>query len=863
LAYTYGELTVPVTADTGSLQRDITSAATQAGQQAAQGISQSMSAGLKFAGGLALSLGKSVATGLGAATGAAVGFGLASFKTAARVGEMDASLKALAKANNVSYDAMQATVKAIRSQGIEAGVAQNLVAQFTRGNLKMADATKLATVAQDAAVISGRNSTEVLDDLVHGIATQNTMVLRNAGININAAKAQEDYAKSIGKTTKDLSEAEKGQAVLNAVLQEGEKVAGAYSAAMKEPGKVLRSFPRIIDDIKLSVGQGLVKALGPAIIGAYDLAKALSKAVEPGGVLGPIFDAIGVAVGRLVMPVTALITGWAEFIANLKPEQIARVTDIIKQFGPALLLAGGAMAIFTGAGVLGKLPIIGSLFSNLLGPIKLLAGPAGLGGLGKAMIGTLIPGMSGSAAGASGLAGALGTLAGPVGLVVAGIALLAVVSPKFRQAIVDVAKGIVSFFMPAIRAIIDGVKQVLPPILDVVRALGENLGPIISRLAPLLGPLGQLVGQVLAQSFNQLGTALRIIAPVIVTILNVVGFLADKLLAVVVPVARFAIGLVSAASAAAAVVSPINFLVGVFNAVAGAIATVVGWIFGGSPGLIPAFQALAGVIGAVSGVIMGIVGVFMAMAAGVAAAWSAVTSATSAAWSAVSSIVASGSNAVRSAVSSAFNTVRSVVSSAMSAVSSAVSSGMSVASSAARSAGSAMSSAMSSAASGMVSAIRSGMSQIAGAVSSGLAAAVGAARSGGAAIMNGLQGGIQSAAGAVMSTISSVASKISGALSSALKIGSPSRLTIPMGVDLMRGLEIGYAREAEHATWAIPDLHVPGVGSSPLVGAGADLNGFGAASGSTINVYPQAGQDEREIAAMVSRELAWAQAGGL
>jgi hypothetical protein len=32
--------------------------------------------------------------------------------------------------------------------------------------------------------------------------------------------------------------------------------------------------------------------------------------------------------------------------------------------------------------------------------------------------------------------------------------------------------------------------------------------------------------------------------------------------------------------------------------------------------------------------------------------------------------------------------------------------------------------------------------------------------------------------------------------------------------------------------------------------------------GVTINVYPQPGQDERDIAAAVSRELAWAIAGG-
>lgn len=123
--------------------------------------------------------------------------------------------------------------------------------------------------------------------------------------------------------------------------------------------------------------------------------------------------------------------------------------------------------------------------------------------------------------------------------------------------------------------------------------------------------------------------------------------------------------------------------------------------------------------------------------------------------------------------------------------------------------------------------------------------------------MSGLQAGIQSAAGAVMSTIASVAGQVAGALSSALRIGSPSRLTIPMGYALAEGIGVGYERGVGELDLSAPSI----IAGSATVGAGASLSGF--ASGSvTINVYPQAGQDERQIAAMVSRELAWAVAGG-
>jgi hypothetical protein len=111
-----------------------------------------------------------------------------------------------------------------------------------------------------------------------------------------------------------------------------------------------------------------------------------------------------------------------------------------------------------------------------------------------------------------------------------------------------------------------------------------------------------------------------------------------------------------------------------------------------------------------------------------------------------------------------------------------------------------------------------------------------------------------------MSTISSVASRISGALSSALKIGSPSKLTIEMGRELIRGLEVGWDRESRTATFDVPSVGISGsasFGGGSLAGLGGGLGGV------TVNVYPSAGMDEQQLAAKVSRQLAWAQAAGV
>jgi len=850
-AYTYGSLTVPVTADTRDLKSVIARDASEAGHQAAGSISQSMTAGLKAVGGLGAAVGKSVATGIAGATVAATAFGVEAFKTAARAGEMDASLRALAKANNISYDAMQQSVSAVRKQGIEAGVAQGLVAQFARNQLDLSKSTDLARVAQDAAVISGKNSTEVLDALVHGITTQNSAVLRNAGLNVQAGQAVAQYAKSLGKTVAELTDAERAQAVLNAVLESGKGVAGAYASAMEEPGKVLRSFPRIVDDIKLSVGQGLVQAFGPMILQAYDLAKALSAALAPGGQLAPIFDAIGVAVGKLVAPLSGMIAKWTEWINNLKPEQVQRVVDLLHRFGPAAIAGAAGLTALVAPGLLGQIPILGGLLTNLLGPVKLVAG--GLGSVGQAALHS-IPALSSVVPAAGGVGAALGAAALPIAAVVAGFAALMIASSDFREAVFALGRGLLDFLMPILKGLWEGaLKPVLMGLWDIVRAIGDALAPVIKELSKLLKPLGELFGEVAGGGAGEggvsgLGAAINIVVPIIVGLIKVIGFVLEVLVKIIVPIAEVAIKLLSWVQAISNVMNPLKALGGAIEWLIGIVKSLWHWITGNSPGLIPAFGALGQAAMAVAGMLGGAVsGAFSALAGVVQSAHGAMTSAVSGAWSQMKSVTSAGISQMSSAVSSGFSGMVGMARSAGSSMVEGLKSGLS----AARGLG------------GWIS------SNVTGPVTSMIKGGLGIGSPStitiyfGEEMVEGLKRGLQTAKQHLGWIRANVCDPIIGALKGAFGIGSPSRVTMGIGEDLAAGLEEGWS----HAAGA---LEIPGFGGGPAIGsplAGGGLSaaagGMTGAGGATINVYPQAGQDEREIAALVSRELAWATAGGL
>lgn len=433
-SYAYGGLLVRVTADMKPATAEIAAGAKKAGDEAGQTISRQISGHLGRA---ASGLGKGIATALGTGVIAATAFGVESFKAAAKVDTMNASLKALATANHTSYARMQDTIGALRKQGIEAGAAQSIVASFTKGHLDLAKATQLGTIAQNASAITGKSSADTIALLNKGIQTQNVRLLRTAGVAVDVKKAQADYAAQLGINVKALDSTQKSQAVLNAVLQNGQKVAGAYAAAMKTPGGVLKQLPVIIDEVKVSVGEGLVKALGPAIVAAGHLAVVVEEAIAPGGRLAPVFDAIGRSATKMLSPLTGVIDLTTKWVEGLKPGEVNKMADSLARFAPEIAAVATGLASFAGKNLLGDLPVVGKL----------------LGGLG-----------------------------GPLGIVISGLATLALTSPQTRAVLGQLAQTLMGALGPIL-------KQITPIIGELGTSLAVLLASGLRAVVPLIPAL--------------------------------------------------------------------------------------------------------------------------------------------------------------------------------------------------------------------------------------------------------------------------------------------------------------------------------------------------------------------------------------
>jgi len=157
---------------------------------------------------------------------------------------------------------------------------------------------------------------------------------------------------------------------LNGVLKEGEKVFGTYEAAMLAPGKILRSFPRILNDITVELGKSVVVGFGPVIKSAYDMVKTFAEAMRESVGFQRALGALGVILTKLASPLVNTFNYLKNFIEGiyLSNTQILIFTMTLQKFLPVILTVAAALTTFAGQSLLRGIPGLAG-FAGALNPI--------------------------------------------------------------------------------------------------------------------------------------------------------------------------------------------------------------------------------------------------------------------------------------------------------------------------------------------------------------------------------------------------------------------------------------------------------------------------------------------------------------
>ena len=196
------------------------------------------------------------------------------------------------------YTARQ--VSDLTQQLIAAGVTDDIageaISKLAQNDLDLAKATELLKVAQGGSIMTGRAVTDVYMDMITAVSYGMPRVLKQYGITLDQTKANEAYAKSLGRNVKSLTEEETKQAGLNAVLEKGAGLQGVYAEAMKLPAAQLRDLtgvliPKLMD----AVGTPFQDAFMEAVSAVSRLVVWITTAISEGGALYPVMTALAAA----------------------------------------------------------------------------------------------------------------------------------------------------------------------------------------------------------------------------------------------------------------------------------------------------------------------------------------------------------------------------------------------------------------------------------------------------------------------------------------------------------------------------------------------------------------------------------------
>lgn len=213
---------------------------------------------------------------------------------AGRVRELEIAAQVLGQTIGMSQNEVTQAIENVRKMGIRYDVAADTVAQMTRFNLDLAQSYELVRIAQGAAIIAGKDSSEMLRRLIDGISRQSTFMLRLARVAVpNAANAYKEFAKELGKNAEQLNEAERRQALLNAVITRNQNLIALYENVMQSPTKALRSLGREAYNLMVLLGRPFLGAFGSVVQGLRSFVNMVTLSAEEGGHLANVMAKAG------------------------------------------------------------------------------------------------------------------------------------------------------------------------------------------------------------------------------------------------------------------------------------------------------------------------------------------------------------------------------------------------------------------------------------------------------------------------------------------------------------------------------------------------------------------------------------------
>jgi hypothetical protein len=287
---------------------------------------------------------------------------------------------------NAGYNAMQMNefASAIQKSGISMIESREALAKLATAHVDLTKSAELARAAQDAAVISGRNSSEAFGLMTQAIANGQAILLHHMGVMVDFEGAYKRAGEAIGGNAHSLTQNEQIQVRTQEVLDKTAASAGAYAAAMETAGKQITSFTRYLQDFQTILGSAFNESTFSVVSTGATTMKQLQDEISSPQAQKALAS-LGEGIEHLANNITTSIPGMMTTVIS----GLDQITKWWSTLDPTLRVLMGAAA-----GAAGAAPVaLAASFANPALGLGILATGAVSGGAATWGLSKLFPGV--------------------------------------------------------------------------------------------------------------------------------------------------------------------------------------------------------------------------------------------------------------------------------------------------------------------------------------------------------------------------------------------------------------------------------------------------------------------------------------
>jgi hypothetical protein len=219
----------------------------------------------------------------------AITAGFTALSKAAQTEQLTKGLELMGARAGVALPPVAKNIQNITDNALSYAESMKVVAQATAAGFKTTEIERLASVARGASVALGRDMSDAIDRLTRGTIKLEPELLDELGIMTRLDEAVRIYALANNKAVSSLTQTERRQAFLNAVLAEGEKKFGDISEQIDS-----NPYDRLVASLK-DTGTGFLNLLNTKLV---PVVKVLAD--MPGLAIAPLMFIITSAASKVL-----------------------------------------------------------------------------------------------------------------------------------------------------------------------------------------------------------------------------------------------------------------------------------------------------------------------------------------------------------------------------------------------------------------------------------------------------------------------------------------------------------------------------------------------------------------------------------